>query len=99
MKILDFSNSIKSGVGVCVCEHLAQRIAAEAFAFEYQRTFRKTGYHSRRAGVRGALVGCLLELDWSTLRVHDRVNFGREPDSGSAHTPISTPGFAVEPCS
>ena len=44
-----------------------------------------------------ALSGSQAQSDREALSIYDRVDFGREPTSGTAETMISIPLFAVRP--
>lgn len=83
---------------VSVRDQLAQRVGIVTLIGQKQSTFGQVGDHLGRAGDVGILTRCQLQLDWPTLLVDDRMDFGREAASGAAQTEISTPLFAVAPC-
>ena len=83
---------------VSVRDHLAQRVRVVTLVGQKQSAFGQVGDHLGRAGDVGVMARSQLELDWPTLLVDDRMDFGREAASGAAQTTISTPLFAVAPC-
>ena len=93
---IGFGRNVRRGVSVR--DHLAQRVGVVTLVCQKQSAFWQVSDHLGRAGDVGVLTRCQLQLDWPTLLVDDRMDFGREAASGPAQTTISTPLFAVAPC-
>jgi hypothetical protein len=81
-----------------VRDQLAQCVGVVTLVGQKQSAFGQVGDHLGRADDVGILARSQLELDWPTLLVDDRMDFGREAASGTAQTTLSPPLCAVAPC-
>ena len=93
---IGFGRNIRPGVSLR--DHLPQRVRVVTLVGQKQSPFGQVGDQLGRAGDVGVLARSQLELDWPTLLVDDRMDFGRKAASGAAQTTISPPLFAVAPC-
>ncbi len=93
---IGFGRNIRPGVSGR--DQLAQRVGVVTLVCQKQSVLGQIGYPLARAGDVGILARGQLQLDWPTLLVDDRMDFGREAVSGAAQTTISIPRFFVAPC-
>ena len=82
---------------VLVCQHLAQRVGVVTLVGQKQSAFGKVGDHLERASDVCVLARCRLELEWPTLLVDDRLDFGRDTASEPAQTTNSPPFLPSRP--